>query len=94
MGIIIGIMASGILTGWLFRKFRLALISRIITALIWVLLFLLGIEVGGNEKIMHSLPTLGVEGLVIATAGTLGSVIGACLLWRYLCKSGKREETV
>ena len=92
MLVIIGIMGSGILLGWLLRKTNLGIISKIITVLIWLLLFLLGVEAGGNEKIMNSLPTLGVEGLVIAAAGTFGSVMGASLLWRWLRKPRKLEE--
>ena len=49
MFIIIGIMLTGMLFGFLLRNKRLSWIHKIITLLIWVLLFLLGIDVGGNE---------------------------------------------
>lgn len=38
------IMLCGIGTGYLLRNKKMSFIGRIITALIWVLLFLLGIE--------------------------------------------------
>ena len=41
---IILIMASGILAGWLLRRRNLRLLGRIISVLIWLLLFLLGVE--------------------------------------------------
>lgn len=43
---IVMIMICGIGTGYLLRNKKMGGIGRIITALIWVLLFLLGIEVG------------------------------------------------
>ena len=52
MFIIIGIMLTGMLFGFLLRNKRLSWIHKIITLLIWVLLFLLGIDVGGNEAII------------------------------------------
>ncbi len=41
---IVMIMLCGIGTGYLLRNQKMSFIGRIITALIWVLLFLLGIE--------------------------------------------------
>ena len=61
MFIIIGIMLTGMLFGFLLRNKRLSWIHKIITLLIWVLLFLLGIDVGGNEAIIKGLHTLGLE---------------------------------
>ena len=58
MFIIIGIMLTGMLFGFLLRNKRLSWIHKIITLLIWVLLFLLGIDVGGNEAIIKGLHTL------------------------------------
>lgn len=92
MFIIIGIMLSGMLVGYLFRTFRLTIIHKFITVLIWTLLLLLGIEVGGNEKIVSGLHTIGVEALMITVAATLGSVLAAWGLWIVLYKrvKGKR----
>ena len=56
--------------------------GRIVTWLIWLLLFLLGIEVGSNEMIVRSLPTLGVEALLLSSAATLGCCVLAWALWR------------
>ena len=49
---IIGIMLTGMLTGYLLRSKKLSWIHQVITLLIWLLLFLLGIDVGGNETII------------------------------------------
>ena len=52
---IIGIMLTGMLVGYLLRSKRLLWIHKVITLLIWLLLFLLGIDVGGNETIIRNL---------------------------------------
>lgn len=64
-------------------------ISKIITVIIWVLLFLLGVEVGTNPEIIAGLGTIGVEALIITIAAVLGSAIMSLLLWRYIKKSKK-----
>ena len=93
MFIVILFIFLGILSGVLSRKLSTgARIShtdvaarwqgRIVTWLIWLLLFLLGIEVGSNEMIVRSLPTLGVEALLLSSAATLGCCVLAWMLWR------------
>ena len=74
MFIIIGIMLTGMLFGYLLRSKRLTWIHKIITFLIWVLLFLLGIDVGGNDIIVKGLHTLGLEALIITLAAVIGSM--------------------
>jgi len=84
-------MLSGILVGYLFKKKKITWISRVITLLIWVLLFLLGIDVGSNQAIMSGLHTIGLEALVITVGAVLGSVVGARLLWKWINKDLKEE---
>ena len=81
MFIIIGIMLTGMLFGYLLRSKRLTWIHKIITFLIWVLLFLLGIDVGGNDIIVKGLHTLGLEALIITLAAVIGSTLFAWGLW-------------
>ena len=88
MFIVIATMSGGIIFGYLMRRHRLTHINRLTTGFIWVLLFVLGIEVGSNPNIMKSLHTLGFESLFIAVMSTMGSVIAAMLLW----KSVKKDE--
>ena len=87
---VIGIMFVGIGIGYLLRQQSIPGIGKVITALIWLLLFLLGIEVGHNEQIIRSLPTLGVEAFAIATVCVLGSCSAAWGLWRYVNR--RKEE--
>ena len=92
MFIIIGIMLTGMLVGYLLRSKRLTWIHKIITFLIWLLLFLLGIDVGGNEAIMKGLHTLGLESLIITLAAVIGSTLLAWGLWYLLYIRNRDKE--
>lgn len=88
--VIIGLMVSGVAVGYLMRNRKLSFVHRIITLLIWILLFLLGVEVGNNEAIIKGLHTIGLEALIITLAAVVGSVLGAWGLWAVI--SGKKME--
>lgn len=103
MFIVILFIFLGILSGVLCRKLstgaRISLTDvaarwqgRIVTWLIWLLLFLLGIEVGNNEMIVRSLPTLGVEALLLSSAATLGCCVLAWMLWRVSKNNTVQED--
>lgn len=103
MFIVILFIFLGILSGVLCRKLstgaRISLTDvaarwqgRIVTWLIWLLLFLLGIEVGSNEMIVRSLPTLGVEALLLSSAATLGCCVLAWMLWRVSKNNTVQED--
>lgn len=85
-------MLLGILTGYLSRNKRLTYIHKIITLLIWILLFLLGTDVGKNKTIFKELPTLGLEALIITLGAVMGSALLAWGLWCYIRKEDKKEE--
>lgn len=89
MLIIVSIMLCGIGLGYLLRGRNTAAISKIITVLIWALLFLLGIEVGTNPNIIGGLQNLGVEALVLTIGGSIGSVLASWWLWNHVSKGGK-----
>ena len=84
MFIVIGLMLLGIGVGYAFRSVKIEWVHKLITVFIWTLLFILGIEVGGNRQIIEGLATLGVEALLIASFSTMGSVVFAWLLWKRL----------
>lgn len=56
--------------------------SKITTWFIWLLLFMLDIEVGSNKQLISALPTLGVEAMVLSVFATLGSCALAWALWK------------
>ena len=89
---IVIIMLSGILVGRVLHRHRLSVIPRVITVLRWMLLFLLGIEVGSNERIINGLIEIGGEALLLTCGGMMGSVLLAWMLWRFINRKGQRHE--
>ena len=82
MLVIFGVIIGGIATGRLLIGRRLAFVPRLITVIIWALLFLLGVEVGSNPAVVGSLATLGGAALAIFALSVAGSIFAAWLLWR------------
>lgn len=83
---VIGLMLGGMAIGFLLRRLEFSWINKVITSLIWALLFLLGVEVGGNRQIIEGLATLGVEAFAITLVCVLGSCVFAWGLWYLLYK--------
>lgn len=91
---VIGIMFCGIALGYLFRKKTiLQKLGKPISYTIYLLLFLLGISVGGNSEIINNLPSLGGQALLLAFAGTLGSVLAAWGI-NFLFKNSRKNENL
>ena len=86
MLIVVMIMLCGIAVGYLMRNRDTRYVSHVITALIWLLLFLLGIEVGSNPRIIGGLQTLGIEALLLTIGGAVGTIIFSWLLWKYVSR--------
>lgn len=86
---IILIMASGIAIGWLLHRRKLTHLGKVTNFLIWVLLFLLGVEVGGDERIIRGIASLGLEAIAVAAGGVAGSALLALLLW---CRARSGRE--
>lgn len=88
---VIGFMFGGMLLGFLLRRQDMSWIHKVITFLIWMLLFILGIEVGGNQRIIEGLGTIGLEAIVM----TLAFVTGSCIFaWGYgVCFIKRKGES-
>ena len=86
MLIVVMMMLCGIAMGYLLRNRDTRYGSHLITALIWLLLFLLGIEVGSNPRIVMGMQTLGSEALLLTIGGTVGITLCAWLLWIYVSR--------
>ncbi|MDD5820267.1 MAG: LysO family transporter [Bacteroidales bacterium] len=88
-------MVAGCAAGYLGRTIKIkdGLMNRLFLVLTYLLLFFLGWEVGGNEKTLQALPSLGLKSLLIALITTLGSILGAFALWKSIkSKKGSEEE--
>lgn len=73
---VLAIMSAGIILGYLVRhkkRFRKVIDSSINIA-IYLLLFLLGISVGGNRTVVDNLGSLGFNALWLAVGAVAGSV--------------------
>jgi uncharacterized membrane protein YbjE (DUF340 family) len=88
--IIIGIMLTGMLIGYLLRNKRLHWIHKVIMFLIWLLLFLLGIDAGSNEAIIKGLHSIGIEAAIITTGAVIGSTLFSWGLWYLIYKRHKK----
>ncbi|MDR1402107.1 MAG: LysO family transporter [Tannerellaceae bacterium] len=90
MFIVIGIMFGGIAAGYALRKAAfIQKTGNCISYTILALLFLLGLSAGGNRALIHNLPALGGQALLIAFAGTLGSVLAAWAVYHCFFKKKK-----
>lgn len=81
MFIVISFMFAGIACGYFLRRWKITLIYKIILTLIWLLLFLLGLEVGVNQVIISQFGRLGLQAFFLAAGATFGSVLFAWFLW-------------
>lgn len=81
---IVAIMFCGIAVGYLLRNYLLRFVPKAITALIWLLLFFLGIEAGATPRVIGGLKELGLEAVWLSLMGVAGSVLLAWALWRYI----------
>ena len=81
---IVAIMLSGMAVGFLMRKRRLRVVPHLVTVLIWLLLFLLGVEVGSNPQVINGITSLGLEALWLSVAGLVGTIAFSWALWRWV----------
>lgn len=89
---VIGIMFAGIATGYLLRRIEwLQKVGKPISYTIFLLLFLLGISVGANKEIVDNLVPLGGQALLLALAGTLGSVLAGWGVYHLFFKERSRR---
>ena len=88
MFVVIAFIFAGIFVGYMLRRRDTEVLSKAITVLVWTLLFLMGVEVGGNDDVMLALPTLGIEALVIALLSVMGSCLAAWTLWKWTNRKG------
>lgn len=91
MFVIIGCMFTGIVAGVLLRKVNLGWLDKFIVFTIWLLLFLLGFEMGSDPEIVATLHNLGLIALIISLTATFGSCLAAWILARW-CKMGDYSQ--
>lgn len=81
------VMLTGIGLGVVLRRVPLIKhIGKVIMLMIFLLLFLLGREVGADERILSNLSSLGVQALLMTIGAVGGSVVCAKFVYRVFFK--------
>lgn len=90
---VVAIMFLGVAIGYLARNLRAVKgVTSTTTITIVVLLFVMGVEIGGNQQVVRNLIGLGGEALIIAVAATLGSLIAARIIYKVFYKGECNDE--
>lgn len=85
---IIAAMAVGVAAGYALRHHCWTkYLDRAILGTVALLLFLMGVSVGGNRTLLAGLSSLGVDAFVLAVAGTAGSVLAGAWVYRRAFKN-------
>ncbi|PID68132.1 MAG: DUF340 domain-containing protein [Flavobacteriia bacterium] len=76
-------MSAGMVIGYLIhhKKTLLKINEKLTMYAVYVLLFLLGINIGLNEQIINNIHTLGLDAALITIGALLGSLI--CAYYTY-----------
>lgn len=92
MLIVLLILWGSVLAGYLLRRWPQRWVNPLLTLSIWLMLFIIGIEVGGNEILVNSLGQLGAQALTLTfiTAITCGT--GSLWLWRHLLSAKPNDQ--
>ena len=82
------VMFCGVLFGIGFGKYPLTLKinDKLLNIAIYILLLLLGIAVGSNEKIIKNIYTIGFQALVITVGAISGSVAVCWVIYKVYFK--------
>lgn len=79
---IIACILVGVLFGYAFRgRSFMKRIGTLLSVVIGLLLFSLGVNVGSNEQVVNNFAIIGFDALLLTIGGVLGSLI--CAKWVY-----------
>ena len=84
MLVVFAVLFGGILTGRLLYGRRLSFVQSLITGIIWLLLFLLGLEAGSDPAVAGGLATLGATAFVLFAFSVAGSILAAWGVGRWI----------
>jgi uncharacterized membrane protein YbjE (DUF340 family) len=78
------LMVAGILAGLWLGKFPMLMKinDKLISWAIYLLLFLLGVGVGTNEKVIQSLDSIGLQALLLTLGALMGSIALGWIIYR------------
>ncbi len=86
------LMTSGIIIGWFLheKKKILKISSELTNWAIYILLFLLGLSVGTNEKILNNFDKIGFLAILITVFAVTGSILVSWLTYIIFFKKNER----
>lgn len=82
----ITIMFIGMVLGRLLRRTVKFSLSPYIMVVICLLLFVLGLEIGFNEKLLSEFAHIGTSAVLISTLSVIGSVVAAGIFYRFVIR--------
>ena len=87
--IVLAIMVVGIIVGYIYnnKKKFIKFSEKLTNWTIYLLLFLLGVGIGANKKIINNLDTIGYNALILTIGAVLGSIICALIVYKLFFKS-------
>lgn len=91
---IFAVIAGGIILGRLLSNRNFNFLPRLITCIIWSLLFLLGLEVGSNPEVIRGMGTLGLTAFLIFLFSVAGSMVASWLLWCLIRRTSPTKRSV
>lgn len=88
------LMSVGMVIGWfLHSKKKLIKLNESLTSwAIYLLLFLLGLSVGTNEKILQNFETIGFQAIIITIFAVAGSILTAWLTYIIFFKKDEKDH--
>lgn len=94
MTMVLIFLFGGILTGFLLkdRKNLLSFLDRATLWSVFFLLFLFGIEVGTNEKIVSNFLKVGYSGIILAVGAVAGSILCMIPVYLFLFKKNPHKK--
>jgi uncharacterized membrane protein YbjE (DUF340 family) len=86
---VIAFLLAGFIFGKILPSKNILWIQKLISVLIWLLLFLLGLEMGKNDTIFNQFHLLGFDAFLLTIFAVFGSLISSSLVWKWINKSKK-----
>jgi len=82
------LMSAGIIIGWIFhsKEKLLKAVGYLTNWAIYALLFMLGLSVGTNEKILNNFGKIGFQAITLTLFAVIGSILFAWLTYHLFFK--------
>jgi len=93
MVMILCLLCIGIGIGYLCRRvYILRKLESTISYTIFIMLFIFGITIGADKNIINNIGNFGLQAVLLAVCGVLGSLFASYLAYRILSKKGDQNE--